>query len=180
MNLAKDIPAFADEEKGYIHVVVDIPKGSSNKYEYDHDGGYFKLDRTYHHQMFCPFDYGFVPQTVYPDGDPVDVILLVTYPTFPGCVIKARVVGAIEQADEAGEDLKVIAVPIEKVDPRFKEIQTYENIPAHVREELLLHFKEIKKLEKEKYDKVVIRGFKPKDFALEEIKKSAASYKSHA
>lgn len=177
-NLYKDIPAYSDQEKGYINVVVDIPRGSSNKYEYNEEGGYFALDRVLHHQMFYPFDYGFMPKTHYDDGDAVDVCLLTTYPTFPGCVIKARVIGSIDTADEKGNDLKILAVPISKLDPRFEEIQSVEDLPAHVREELLLHFKEIKKLEKAKYDKVVINGFKDKEFTMNEIKRAVDNYKA--
>jgi len=156
MNLYKDIPA-GDAEK--FNVVVDLPKGSSNKYEYDEEAGHFVLDRVIHHQMFYPFDYGFIPQTHSDDGDAIDVCLLVTYPTFPGCVVKARTIGMIKTSDESGGDNKIIAVPISKVDPRFDEIKSVNDLPAHVREELLLHFKEIKKLEKKKYDKVKIGGF---------------------
>jgi inorganic pyrophosphatase len=179
MNLYKDIKGL--HEDGTINVVIDIPRGQSNKYEYDEEGGYFKLDRVLHSQMFYPFDYGFVPQTHYDDGDAVDVMLLTTYPTFPGCVVKARVIGAIDTADESGRDLKVLAVPVSKVDPRFEEMKSYEDLPAHVREELLLHFKEIKKLEKAKYDKVVINGWKDKVFADAEVKRSAEAFaKNHA
>ncbi|MES2953033.1 MAG: inorganic diphosphatase [Patescibacteria group bacterium] len=178
MNLYKDIKGLDDD--GSINVVVDIPRGGSNKYEYDEEGGYFKLDRVLHHQMFYPFDYGFVPQTHAGDGDGIDVVLLTTYPTFPGCVVKARIIGAIDTADEKGTDLKVLAVPVSKLDPRFEEMQSYENLPAHVREELLLHFKEIKKLEKAKYDKVVINGWKDAAFALAEVKKATEAYKNHS
>ena len=176
MNLYKDIPAMPDDNT--IHIVIDIPKGGSNKYEYDEQGGYYKLDRVLYHQMFYPFDYGFVPQTHYDDGDAVDVMLLTTYPTFPGCVIKARVIGALDTADEAGGDLKVLAVPVDKIDPRFKEIKSYTDLPQHVQDELALHFKEIKKLEKAKYDKVEIRGWKDADFALAEVKRAMAAYKA--
>ncbi len=172
MNLYRDLEPWADEAKGEINVVIDLPTGSTNKYEYDEDGGYFKLDRVVHHQMFYPFDYGFMPKTHFDDGDAIDVCLLTTYPTFPGCVIKARVIGAIDTADEKGGDLKVLAVPTSKVDPRFDEIKSYKDLPAHKQEELLLHFKEIKKLEKAKYDKVVINGFKDAEFALSEIKRA--------
>ncbi len=175
-NHYKDISTFADEEKGVIHMVVDIPKGSSNKYEYHEEGGYFHLDRVLFHQMFYPFDYGFVPQTSALDGDAVDVCALLTYPTFPGCVIKCRVIGAIDTADEKGPDTKIIVVPIDKIDPRFKEVQSYEDLPAHVREELLLHFKEIKKLEAEKYEKVVIRGFLGKEEAMQQIREATSRY----
>ncbi len=172
INLYKDISSFADEEKGIFHVVVDVPKGGSNKYEYDEVAGYFALDRVLHHQMFYPFDYGFIPQTHAGDGDAVDVCLLVTYPTFPGCVIKARAIGYIKTADEKGEDMKIIAVPADKVDPRFKEIQSIGDLPSHFQEELLIHFKEIKKLEKEKYAKVEIGGFGTKEEAYEIIREA--------
>jgi len=180
MNLYKDLPAYADAEKGYINMVVDIPKGGSNKYEYDEEGGYFKLDRVLYSQMFYPFDYGFVPQTHALDGDAVDVCALLTYPTFPGCVIKCRVIGAMDTADEGGPDMKVIVVPVDKLDPRFKEVQSVEDLPEHVRKELLLHFKEIKKLETEKYDKVVISGFISKDETMKMIGEAVERYSAHA
>lgn len=176
MNLYKDIATYSDEEKKYFHVVVDVPKGGSNKYEYDEQGGYFALDRVLYHQMFYPFDYGFIPQTHAGDGDAVDVCLLVTYPTFPGCVIKARPIGMIKTSDEKGEDMKIVAVPHEKLDPRFAEVQSIEDLPAHVREELLIHFKEIKKLETTKYDKVVISGFASKEEACALIEESRKAY----
>jgi inorganic pyrophosphatase len=164
-----------------FHVVIDLPKGSSNKFEYDEEGGYFKLDRVLHSQMFYPFDYGFIPQTHSDDGDAIDVCLLVTYPTFPGCVVKARAIGMIKTADEKGGDNKIIAVPVSKVDPRFDEMKSIEDLPAHVREELLLHFKEIKKLEKAKYDKVVINGFGTAEEAQAEIERAIQAYKqAHA
>ena len=178
MNLYTDLATFADDEKGYVNMVVDIPKGGSNKYEYDEESGYFKLDRVLYHQMFYPFDYGFVPRTKALDGDAVDVCALLTYPTFPGCVIKCRVIGAMDTADEGGPDMKVIVVPVDKLDPRFAEIQSVEDLPAHTRKELLLHFKEIKKLETEKYDKVVITGFISKDEALGAIKEAQARFQA--
>lgn len=176
INLYHQIPA-GDAEA--FMVVVDLPKGSSNKYEYDEEGGYFKLDRVLHHQMFYPFDYGFIPQTHSDDGDAIDVCLLTTYPTFPGCVVKARTIGMLKTADEKGGDNKILAVPVSKVDPRFDEIQSYTDLPKHVQEELLLHFKEIKKLEKAKYDKVVINGFGSVDEAKAEIQKAMTAYGSH-
>ena len=109
-------------------------------------------------------------------GDAVDVALLVTYPTFPGCVIKARPIGFINTADEKGEDAKIIAVPVDKLDPRFREIQSYEELPSHVQEELLLYFKEYKKLEKAKYDKIEIRGFGSREEAYKVIEESHKAY----
>ncbi|MDO8557179.1 MAG: inorganic diphosphatase [Candidatus Jorgensenbacteria bacterium] len=175
-NLYRTLSAFTDKKNETINVVIDIPKGSSNKYEYDEERGYFKLDRVLYHHMFYPFDYGFIPQTHYDDSDAVDVVLLTTYPTFPGCVIKARVIGGIDTRDEKGSDLKVIAVPITKIDPRFSHIESYKDLNEHQQQELLIHFKEIKKLEKEKYDKVVINGFVSRIAALSGIKKAVRAY----
>ena len=95
MHLVKDISAFADQEKWYINVIVDVPKGSNNKYEYDHKLWCFKLDRVIHSSMYYPVDYGFIPQTLSLDWDPCDVCLLVTNPTFPWCLIKARPIGIL-------------------------------------------------------------------------------------
>lgn len=173
INFYHEIPAGDAEQ---FQVVVDLPKGSSNKFEYDEEGGYFKLDRVLHSQMFYPFDYGFIPQTHSDDGDAIDVCLLVTYPTFPGCVVKARTIGMLKTADEKGGDNKIIAVPVSKVDPRFDEIKSVEQLPKHVQEELLIHFKEIKKLEKAKYDKVEIRGFGSVDEAKVEIQRAMQAY----
>lgn len=176
INLYHEVPA-GDAET--FHVVVDLPKGSSNKYEYDEEGGYFKLDRALYQSTFYPFDYGFIPQTHAGDGDATDVCLLTTSPTFPGCVVKARAIGMIKTSDQDGEDAKIIAVPVSKVDPRFDEMKSLEDLPAHVREEFLLYFKEYKKLEKTKYDKIVINGFGTVDEAKTEITKSMAAYKAH-
>ncbi len=175
INVYHEVSAGSADE---FNVVVDVPKGSSNKVEYDEEGGYFKLDRVLHSQMFYPFDYGFVPQTHSDDGDALDVCLLVTYPTFSGCVVRARAIGMLKTADEKGGDNKILAVPVSKVDPRFEEITSYEQLPAHVQQELLLHFKEIKKLEKAKYDKVVIHGFGSVDEAKAEVAKAIQAYRS--
>jgi inorganic pyrophosphatase len=175
INLYHEVSAGTPDE---FNAVIDLPKGSSNKVEYDEEGGYFKLDRVLHSQMFYPFDYGFIPQTHSDDGDAIDVCLLVTYPTFSGCVVKARPIGMLKTADEKGGDNKIIAVPVSKVDPRFDEIKSIDDLPAHVQKELLLHFKEIKKLEASKYDKVVINGFGSVDEAKAEIAKAMAAYQS--
>lgn len=160
INLYKDLPTYADDQNLTINVVVDIPKWMSNKYEYNEELGYFALDRVLHSQMFYPFDYWFIPQTKAEDWDAADVVLLVTYPTFPWCVVKARAIWMIETSDEEWPDNKIIAVPTAKLDPRFDEIKSYEDLPRHFLEELLIHFKEIKKLEKKKYDKVNINWVK--------------------
>lgn len=174
INLYHEVPSGTPEE---FNVVVDLPKGSANKVEYSEDGGYFKLDRVLHQPTFYPFDYGFIPQTHAGDGDATDVCLLLTHPTFTGCVVKARAIGMIKTSDQDGSDAKIIAVPVSKVDPRWDEVKTLEDLPAHVREEYLLYFKEYKKLEKAKYDKISIDGFGTVEEARIEIQAGIDAYK---
>lgn len=156
MNLYHDLPSSPEGKPEEFHAVIDIPKGSSNKYEYDEEGGYIALDRVIHHPMFFPFDYGFIPQTSSEDGDATDICVLVTYPTLPGCVQRVRVIGMLETKDQDGVDPKIFAVPVSKVDPRWEEVRSIDDLPAHVKEELFMFFKEIKHLEKAKYPHVEI------------------------
>ncbi|MBZ9578107.1 inorganic diphosphatase [Patescibacteria group bacterium] len=174
-NLFKDIPA-GENPPDQINVVIDIPKGSENKYEYEEDKGYFKLDRTLYSPMFFPFEYGFVPQTISEDGDSLDVVLLTTYPTFPGCVISACPIGMLLMEDEAGIDNKIVAVPSGKVDPRFKKIRKTEDLDEHLKKEIEIFFADYKKLEKEKYKFVKIKGWGGVDKAKEIIKKAVEKY----
>jgi inorganic pyrophosphatase len=171
MNLYREIPAYHDKKEWIVNIVVDIPKWATNKYEYDEEGGYFILDRVIHHSMFYPFDYGFIPQTTELDGDAVDVFLLWTYPTFSGCVIKARLIWLIDVEDEAWQDPKLIAVPIHEIDPRWDEYKCIWDIPKHIQEELAVFFKEYKRLEARKYEKVIVYWFKDKNDAYEKIDK---------
>ena len=176
INLYKEVPCGTPEA---FNVVVEVVRGTSNKIEYDEEGGYFKLDRVLHQSTFYPFDYGFVPQTHSGDGDALDVCLLLTHNTFPGCVVKARAIGLLRTTDQDGSDDKIIAVPVSKVDPRFEEIQTIEDLPAHVREEFLIYFKEYKKMEKKKYDLITIKGVAGAETAREAIKAAMAAYTDH-
>jgi inorganic pyrophosphatase len=107
--------------------------------------------------MYYPCDYGFIPQTLSEDGDPCDVFLLVTNPTFPGCLVQARPIGILYTSDNEGDDPKIIAVPINRIDPRRDEIQHIDDLGQHMKKEMLMFFKEIKLLEHEKYDKVDVR-----------------------
>lgn len=174
-NLFKDIKA-GENPPDQINVVVDIPKGSRNKYEYQEDEGYFKLDRTLYSPMFFPFEYGFIPQTMSEDGDSLDVVLLTTFTTFPGCVIQARPIGVLLMKDEEGIDNKIVAVPLEKVDPRFKEVQKLEDLGEHLKKEIEIFFADYKKLEKEKYKFVKIKGWQGIKEAKEVIKKAVEKY----
>lgn len=175
INLYKDVPCGTPEE---FNVVVEVVKDTMNKIEYQEEGGYFTLDRVLHHPMHYPWDYGFIPQTHSGDGDAMDVCLLLTQPTFPGCVVKARAIGVMHTSDQDGDDNKIIAVPVSKVDPRFHEITSFEQLPAHVQEEFLLYFKEYKKLEKKKYDLIQINGWSGPEVAKQEIQKAMDAFAS--
>lgn len=176
-NLFKEVSS-GENPPEQINVVVDVPKGSKNKYEYQENEGYFKLDRTFYSPMFMPFGYGFIPKTMSGDGDPLDVVLLTTYPTFPGCVVSARPIGVLLMKDEKGVDNKIVAVPSEKVDPRFKEIQKVEDLGKHLKQEIEVFFADYKKLEKEKYKFVKVGGWKGRKEAKEIIKKAIEKYGS--
>ncbi len=103
-----------------VDAMIEIPRGSRNKYEWDHKRGAFRLDRVLYSSVHYPADYGFIPGTLAEDGDPLDILVLVQEPSFTGCLIEARPIGMLEMADDKGRDLKVLAVPA--VDPRFAEI----------------------------------------------------------
>lgn len=154
-----------------INIFVEIPKGSFQKYEYDEDLKAIKLDRTLYSPMYFPFEYGFIKGTLGEDGDPLDVVLLATNPTFPGCIVKARPVGLLEMEDEAGIDTKIIAVPDTKIDPRFANINDIDDLPEHTKKEIKEFFENYKNLEPGKW--VKLKDFKPKEEAekiIEEAK----------
>ena len=142
MNYWHDIsPGNADE----LNVLIEIPKGSKNKYEIDKESGLIALDRVLHTAQDYPFDYGFVPQTLWDDGDALDVVLLTTYPLFPGILVKARPVALMHMTDSGEADEKVIAVPVE--DPRFDAIKDLEDLNKHTIKEIEHFFITYKKLQ---------------------------------
>jgi inorganic pyrophosphatase len=126
-------------------VVVEIPKGSRNKYEYDPASGRIFLDRMLFSSMQYPADYGFVPETLARDGDPLDVLVLVGEATFPGCVIEVRPVGVFHMRDEKGPDEKVLAVPLG--DPQWSWIESLDQVPEHLLREITHFFEVYKELE---------------------------------
>ncbi len=134
---------IGEEAPQIVPVVVEIPKGTRNKIEYDPEYGVFRLDRVLYSPLHYPGDYGFIPQTLSLDGDALDVLVLVTDPTFTGCVIMAQPIGTLVMRDEKGEDEKILAVPAH--DPRFEEVNELTDLPAHTLREVE-HFFEIYKL----------------------------------
>lgn len=128
-----------------LDVVIEIPKGSRNKYEYDDESGCFRLDRVLYSSVHYPTDYGFVPDTLAEDGDHLDVLVIVTEPTFTGCHVLVRPIGVLSMSDEKGVDSKVLAVPVR--DPRFDEFTTLASVPGHLLLEIENFFATYKVLE---------------------------------
>jgi len=172
MNYVRDIPwGKADE----ITVIIEIPKGSNNKYEYSERGEYFKLDRSLYSAEFYPFDYGFMPQSREDDGDPLDIIVITSHPTFTGCMVKAKPIGLLKMEDENGIDVKIITVPITKIDPRSDEINDICDLPKHTKKEIEDFMKNYKRLEPHKWTKS--EGFQNADKAKKFIKECVEEYK---
>ena len=153
-----------------IEVIVEIPKGSRNKYEMDHSCNRIRLDRMLFTSTQYPTDYGFVPGTLAEDGDPLDVLVLVDEPTFPGCAITARPVGVFWMNDEHGPDAKILSVPAHDV--RYRDVQDLTDVPEYVRAEIGHFFDIYKALEPGK--ETDVRGWQGRDAAVEEINASFA------
>jgi inorganic pyrophosphatase len=128
-----------------VRMIVEIPKNSANKYEYDGNLGVFRLDRALYSPMHYPGDYGFIPGTLASDGDPMDVLVMVEEPSFPGCLIEVRPVGILNMIDQQEKDQKILAVP--NRNPRYDEIHTIDQIFPHVRREIEHFFTIYKELE---------------------------------
>lgn len=157
MNLWHDIESGSKDK---MHVIVEINKGSKNKYEIDKKTGLIALDRVAHTAQDFPFDYGFVPRSLWHDGDPLDVILLTTHPLLPGVLVRARPVALMNMIDSGEGDDKIIAVPVD--DPRFENVQDLKDINPHIIKEIEHFYSTYKKLQ----DKVVeVTGFKGKSEA---------------
>jgi inorganic pyrophosphatase len=170
MNLWKDIPTGPDIPE-VVYAVIEIPKGSRNKYEYDKDMEAFALDRVLYSPFHYPAEYGIIPKTLWDDGDPMDIMVIMDQPTFPGCVIETRVVGVMRMIDGEESDDKIIGVPVN--DPRFKDVNDISNIPQAFLEEIAHFFKEYKKLEGKKTN---ILGWDNAEKAFEAIKHSIKLY----
>ncbi len=123
-------------------VVIEIPKGQRNKYEVDHETGRIRLDRTLFTATHYPADYGYIEETLGQDGDPLDALVLVEVPTFPGCIIRSRPVAMFKMTDEKGPDDKIVCVPAE--DPRYDALQDLGDLPALERA-MIQHFFEVYK-----------------------------------
>lgn len=174
MNLWHDVK-LGDNTPDELNVVIEIPKGSNNKYEIDKETGLIALDRANYSSSPYPADYGFAPQTLWDDNDALDVIVLTTWPINVGVIARVRPVAVMEMIDGGESDFKIIAVP--KDDRRWDDIQDLEDINKHTLHELQHFFETYKKLNGLKEVKVEINGFKGKEDAKKAIVKSIEMYK---
>lgn len=159
MNLWHDIePGSVDE----INTIIEIAKGSKNKYEVDKKTGLIALDRVAHTAQDFPFDYGFVPQTLWHDNDPVDVVVLSTYPFAPGILVRVRPVAIMNMIDGGDADDKLITVPVD--DPRWENVHDLGDINPHTLKEIEHFYSTYKKLQNKE---VEVTGFKGKKEAEE-------------
>ncbi len=167
VSIGKNIP----EE---FNCIIEIPKGSNNKYEIDKETGMIKLDRANYGPTAYPFDYGFVPQTLWEDGDALDVILLSTYPVPSGILVNARPIAIMEMTDSGESDHKIIAVPVD--DQRWEDVKDLKDINKHSLREFADFFQTYKSL-KTKQSVVTVTGYKDRNVAIDAIHKSIALYK---
>lgn len=155
-------------------VMIEIPKGSNIKYEYDSESGFILVDRKLFTAMYYPCNYGFIPNTLEKDGDPVDVLVLGETPLAPLSLIKVIPVGVLQTEDEAGQDSKIVAIPTSKIDPSFSTVQDIEDVPQHLKDQIKHFFEHYKELEKGKF--VKISGWEGKEYAVRKITDAISSY----
>lgn len=165
----KKLSAGKNPESGEVNVFIEIPKDSNVKYELDKESGVVFVDRFLHTAMSFPFNYGFVPNTLADDGDPLDVLVLSEFSVQPGVVIPSVVIGMLEMEDESGIDTKILAVPSIKIDPLYGELEM-DLLPSATKNKIKHFFENYKTLEPGKW--VKIKDWKGKTEALEAIKKA--------
>lgn len=153
-------------------VIIEIPKGSRNKYEYDKEKKMIKFDRMLFSSMVYPCDYGFFPDTLALDGDPLDVLVLTWEPTFPGCLIDVHPVALFDMEDDKGRDEKILCVP--ESDPLWNHIESIEQVPPHLLKEIPHFFETYKHLEN-KHVKII--GWEGLDTALQVLEEAKSRCK---
>ena len=156
----------AQPKPGLINVLIEIAAGSKNKYEYDKDIQAFALDRVLYSSVKYPYDYGFVPNTLADDGDPLDGMVLMDEPTFAGCIIAARPIGMLEMIDGGDRDEKILCVPDK--DPRYTNVKSLKDVAPHRLDEIAEFFRSYKNLEKKITE---IRGWQDVDQVMPLVEK---------
>jgi len=170
MNLWHDVSP-GEKLPDEMNVIIEINKGSKNKYEIDKKTGLIALDRAMHTAQDYPFDYGFVPQTLWDDNDALDVIVLTTYPLFPGILVAVRPVAIMNMIDGGDADDKIIAVPLD--DPRWDDVQDLDDINKHTIKEMEHFFSTYKKIQNKE---VSVSGFRGRSDALAAVERSMDLY----
>ncbi|AJC90538.1 inorganic pyrophosphatase [Campylobacter lari] len=158
-----------------LNAVIEIPYGSNIKYELDKESGAIMVDRVMYSAMFYPANYGFIPNTLADDGDPIDVLVLNEYPIQAGAVIPCRLIGVLLMEDESGMDEKLLAVPVSKIDPRYDSIKSLDDLPKASLDKIKNFFETYKMLEPNKWVKV--KEFAGIEKASEILENSIKNYK---
>lgn len=171
MNLEK---VSYGEIPNKINAIIEIPYGSSVKYEVDKDSGLVVVDRVLYSAVYYPANYGFIPKTLADDGDPIDILVLNEYPLQAGCMIACRLIGMLVMEDESGMDEKLLALPLTKIDPQYENIQTLDDLPKFTRSKIKNFFETYKILEPNKWVKV--KDFKGLQEAVEVLDKAIKAY----
>lgn len=162
---------LGNREEGWVEATIEIPRGSRNKYEYDHERGIFRLDRVLYSSVHYPTDYGFLGGTLAGDGDPLDALVIVEEPTFTGCHVRVRPIGLLMMIDDKGSDEKILGVPID--DPRFSAIRELADLQEHWQLEIATFFRTYKELQGVQTD---VRDWRGVDMAWRIIEESRERY----
>jgi len=166
-----DVPVDRDAVRDGFPAVIEVPRGSVNKYELDKHTGLLRLDRVLHSAVHYPADYGFVPRTLCDDGDALDVLVLSQEPVHPLTIVRARAIGMFRMRDEAGADDKLVAVSLG--DPAWNHVRHHDELPGHVTEQILRFFQDYKVLE---HKEVVVEKMLGPDEAMRVLEESFAMY----
>ncbi|MBU4069475.1 MAG: inorganic diphosphatase [Nanoarchaeota archaeon] len=155
-----------------INVLIEIPKGSSNKYELDKETGLLFLDRPLYSSVHYPGDYGLIPQTHWDDGDPLDVLVITSTPVYPLTLAEVRVIGVLRMIDSGEKDDKIIGVY--NSEPRFKEVKDIKDIPKHTIKEIINFFETYKELQGKKCEITEVKG---RETAYKDVERGIKAYK---
>ena len=173
MNPWHDLPTGPNPPE-LIHVIVEIPGNTRNKYEFDHELGILRLNRVLASPLHYPADYGLIPRTLYDDGDPLDVLVLIKEPTFPGCVLTVRPIGIFKMLDQGDADDKILAVVDN--DLLYNDFHGLRDIPAHYLREVEHFFSHYKDLEGKRVEAL---GWESRKIAMQQIVHAQALYQTH-
>lgn len=171
-----DLSKIENCGKDYVNAIIEIPYGSSVKYEVDKDSGAIFVDRVMYSSVIYPANYGFVPHTLADDGDPVDILVLTNYPLQVGSVIKCKLIGVLIMEDEGGMDEKLLALPLSKIDPTFRDVNSLDDLPSFLLDRIKNFFETYKFLEPDKWVKV--KKYENEKVANEILEKSIENYKN--